>query len=210
MIDLYTWSTPNGRKISILLEELKVKYKVFPINIMKDEQFNENFLKISPNNKIPAILDNENNISMMESGAIMLYLAEKYKKFLPTTFEQRFKCIEWLNFQTASQGPMLGQAHHFLKFNKGKSEYSEERYYKEAERIYNVMNTQLKQSKYLAGDEYTIADIAAWPWVARFEWHQINIKKYEYIADWYTNISNREEVQKGYDVPSIGAPIPKI
>ena len=125
MIDLYTWSTPNGRKISILLEELNVKYKVIPFNIIKDEQYNENFLKISPNNKIPAILDNENNISMMESGAIMLYLAEKYKKLLPTNFDNRFKCIEWLNFQTASQGPMLGQAHHFLKFNKGKSEYSE-------------------------------------------------------------------------------------
>ena len=195
MIDLYTWSTPNGRKISILMEELKVEYKVFPINIMKNEQFNENFLKISPNNKIPAILDNENNISMMESGA---------------KFDNRFKCIEWLNFQTATQGPMLGQAHHFLKFNKGKSEYSEERYHKEAERIYKVMDTQLKKSKYIAGDEYTIADIAAWPWVARFEWHQIDIKKYEYIADWYTNISNREAVQKGYDVPSIGAAIPKI
>ena len=210
MIDLYTWSTPNGRKISILLEELKVKYKIFPINIMKDEQFNKNFLKISPNNKIPAVLDNENNISIMESGAIMLYLSEKYKKFLPTKFYHRFKCIEWLNFQTASQGPMLGQAHHFLKFNKGKSEYSEQRYHKEAERLYNVMNAKLKKSKYLAGDDYTIADIAAWPWVARYEWHQINIKKYKYVASWYTNISNREAVQKGYDIPSNGASIPKI
>ena len=210
MIDLYTWATPNGRKISILLEELKVKYKVFPINIIKNEQFKESFLKISPNNKIPAILDYESNISMMESGAIMLYLAEKYKEFLPTKFDNKFKCIEWLNFQTASQGPMLGQAHHFLKFNKGKSQYSEERYHIEAERIYNVMDKQLRRNKYLAGNDYTIADIAAWPWIARFEWHQIDIKKYEYVAEWYTSISKREAVQKGYDIPSIGALIPKI
>ena len=210
MIDLYTWSTPNGRKISILLEELEVEYKVYPINIIKDEQFNENFLKISPNNKIPAILDKEKNISLMESGAIMLYLAEKYKKFLPTKFEHRFKCIEWLNFQTASQGPMLGQAHHFLKFYKGRSKYSEDRYYKEALRLYSVMNNQLKKSKFLAGDDYTLADIATWPWVARFEWHSVNLNNFEHVANWYINISNREAVQKGYDIPSIGASIPNI
>ena len=210
MIDLYTWSTPNGRKISILLEELKADYKVISINIMKNEQFSESFLKISPNNKIPAIVDNENNISLMESGAIMLYLADKYKKFLPSDSINKFKCVEWLNFQTGSQGPMLGQAHHFLKFNKGKSTYAEERYHKEAERLYKVMNNQLMKNKYLAGEEYTIADIAAWPWVARFEWHQIDLKKYEYVATWYTNISSREAVQKGYDVPAVGASIPKV
>ena len=209
MIDLYTWSTPNGRKISILLEELNVKYKVFPINIIKNEQFNESFLKISPNNKIPAILDNENNISMMESGAIMLYLAEKYKKFLPTKFDHRFKCIEWLNFQTASQGPMLGQAHHFLKFNKGKSKYSEERYHKEAERIYDVMNTKLKESKYLAGDEYTIADIATFPWIARHDWHDIGLKNYKNLCRWYLEISERDAVIKGYDYLNKGEKIPK-
>tara|TARA_B100001989_G_scaffold89411_1_gene62135 strand:- start:22 stop:654 length:633 start_codon:yes stop_codon:yes gene_type:complete len=210
MIDLYTWSTPNGRKISILLEELKVDYKVTSINIMKNEQFSESFLKISPNNKIPAIVDNENNISLMESGAIMFYLAEKYNKFLPSDPINKLKCIEWLSFQTGSQGPMLGQAHHFLKFNKGKSAYAEERYHKEAERLYKVMNNQLMKNRYLAGEEYTIADIAAWPWVARFEWHQIDLKKYEYVATWYTNISSREAVQKGYDVPAIGASIPKV
>ena len=210
MIDLYTWSTPNGRKISIMLEELGLEYKVKPINIIKDEQFADSFLKISPNNKIPAIIDHDNDTTLMESGAILLYLANKYKKFLPHSIDDRNKCIEWLFFQAASQGPMLGQAHHFLKFNKGKSEYSEKRYYKEAERLYNVINDQLKKSKYLADDEYTIADIAAWPWVARFEWHEIDIKKYEYVASWYTNISNREAVQKGYDIPSIGASIPKI
>ena len=210
MIDLYTWSTPNGRKISILLEELKIDYKVTSINIMKNEQFSESFLKISPNNKIPAIVDKENNITLMESGAIMLYLAEKYNKFLPNDSINKFKCIEWLNFQTGSQGPMLGQAHHFLKFNKGKSAYAEERYHKEAERLYKVMNKQLMKNTYLAGEEYTIADIAAWPWVARFEWHQVDLKKYEYVATWYTNISFREAVQKGYDIPAIGASIPKV
>ena len=210
MIDLYTWSTPNGRKISILLEELKIDYKVTSINIMKNEQFSESFLKISPNNKIPAIVDKENNITLMESGAIMLYLAEKYNKFLPNDSINKFKCIEWLNFQTGSQGPMLGQAHHFLKFNKGKSAYAEERYHKEAERLYKVMNKQLMKNTYLAGEEYTIADIAAWPWVARFEWHQVDLKKYEYVTTWYTKISSREAVQKGYDVPAIGASIPKV
>lgn len=210
MIDLYTWSTPNGRKISILLEELEIKYKVYPINIIKNEQFNSSFLEISPNNKIPAIFDHANNISLMESGAIMLYLAEKYKKFLPSLESDRYKCIEWLSFQIASHGPMLGQAHHFIKFNNGKSAYSEERYHKEAERLYKVMNTQLQKCKYLAGKDYTIADIAAWPWVARFEWHQIDLNKYENVASWYTNISSREAVQKGYDVPSIGASIPKL
>ena len=210
MIDLYTWSTPNGRKISILLEELKVDYKVTSINIMKNEQFSESFLKISPNNKIPAIVDNENNISLMESGAIMLYLAEKYNKFLPSDSINKLKCIEWLSFQTGSQGPMLGQAHHFLKFNKGKSVYAEERYHKEAERLYKVMNNQLMKNRYLAGEEYTIADIAAWPWVARFEWHQVDLKKYKYVTTWYTKISSREAVQKGYDVPAIGASIPKV
>ncbi len=210
MIDLYTWSTPNGRKISILLEELKIDYKVNSINIMKNEQFSESFLKISPNNKIPAIVDKENNLTLMESGAIMLYLAEKYNKFLPSDLINKFKCIEWLSFQTGSQGPMLGQAHHFLKFNKGMSSYAEERYHNEAKRLYKVMNGQLMKTKYLAGEKYTIADIAAWPWVARFEWHNIDLKKYEYVADWYTNISDREEVQKGYDIPSIGAAIPKV
>ena len=210
MIDLYTWSTPNGRKISIMCEELGIDYKVIPINITKNEQFNDNFLKLSPNNKIPAIYDHEDNISIMESGAILLYLAEKYKKFLPEKKNDRYKLMEWLMFQKSSQGPMLGQAHHFLKFNKGKSHYAEKRYKNEAERIYSVMNKRLSISKYLGGEEYTIADIASWPWVARFEWHLVNLKNFKHVADWYINISNREAVKKGYDIPSIGASIPKI
>ena len=209
MIDLYTWATPNGRKISILLEELEVNYKVIPINIAKREQFTKEFLNISPNNKIPAIFDHDNKLPLMESGAIMIYLAEKYSNLLPNECLERIKCIEWLSFQTGSQGPMLGQAHHFLKFNKGKSIYAEKRYHNEAQRLYQVMNTQLAKNKYLAGKEYTIADIATWVWVARFEWHQIDLKKYSYVADWYNKISSREAVQKGYDIPCVGASIPK-
>ena len=210
MIDLYTWSTPNGRKISIMLEELGLEYKVNPINIIKDEQFSDSFLKISPNNKIPAIIDHDNNTTLMESGAILLYLANKYKKFLPHSIDDRNKCIEWLFFQAASQGPMLGQAHHFLKFNKGKSEYAENRYKKEAERLYEVMDKRLSVSDYLGGNEYSIADISSWPWVARFDWHQIEITKFQHVSRWYKQISQRSAVLKGYDIPEIGAKIPTI
>ncbi len=210
MIDLYTWSTPNGRKVSIMLEELELKYNVIPINIMKNEQFSDEFLKISPNNKIPAIIDQDNDYTLMESGAILLYLADKYKKLLPNSVEGRNKCIEWLFFQAASQGPMLGQAHHFLKFNKGKSEYAENRYKNEANRIYKVMDKRLSVSGYLGGDEYSIADISSWPWVARFEWHQVEIKNFQHVSRWYKQISQRNAVLKGYDVPSIGAKIPII
>ena len=210
MIDLYTWSTPNGRKISIMLEELGLEYKVNPINIIKDEQFSDSFLKISPNNKIPVIIDHDNNTTLMESGAILLYLANKYKKFLPHSIDDRNKCIEWLFFQAASQGPMLGQAHHFLKFNKGKSEYAENRYKKEAERLYEVMDKRLSISNYLGSDEYSIADISSWPWVARFDWHQIEITKFQNVSRWYKQISQRSAVLKGYDIPEIGAKIPTI
>lgn len=210
MIDLYTWSTPNGRKISIMLEELGLEYKVKPINIIKDEQFSDSFLKISPNNKIPAIIDHDNDTTLMESGAILLYLANKYKKFLPHSIDDRNKCIEWLFFQAASQGPMLGQAHHFLKFNKGKSEYAENRYKKEAERLYEVMDKRLSVSDYLGGNEYSIADISSWPWVARFDWHQIEITKFQHVSRWYKQISQRSAVLKGYDIPEIGAKIPTI
>ena len=210
MIDLYTWSTPNGRKISIMLEELGLEYKVNPINIIKDEQFSNSFLKISPNNKIPAIVDHDNDTTLMETGAILLYLANNYKNFLPNNIDDRNKCIEWLFFQNASQGPMLGQAHHFLKFNKGKSEYAENRYKKEAERLYEVMDKRLSVVDYLGGNEYSIADISSWPWVARFDWHQIEITKFQNVSRWYKQISQRSAVLKGYDIPEIGAKIPTI
>ena len=208
MINLYTWSTPNGRKISIMLEECNLEYKVIPINIAKDEQFDSNFLEISPNNKIPAILDSDNKITMMESGAILLYLSEKTGKFMPKNDEERWKRDEWLMFQMASVGPMLGQVHHFVKFNAGKSIYAEERYSNEALRIYGVLENQLSKNEYVAGNDYGIADIAIWPWISRFEWQKIDLKKFPKILEWYKKIALRDAVIKGYDVPSTGAEIP--
>ena len=208
MIDLYTWSTPNGRKISIMLEECKLKYNLKPINIIKDEQFDSNFLDISPNNKIPAIVDHDNGVSMMESGAILMYLSEKTGAFLPESNEERWKRDEWLMFQMASLGPMLGQVHHFVKFNSGKSIYAEERYTGEAIRIYKVLEKRLNNSEYVAGKSYGIADISIWPWISRFEWQKIDLKKFPKILEWYKKIANREAVIKGYDVPKTGADIP--
>ena len=208
MIDLYTWSTPNGRKISIMLEECKLEYNLKPINITKDEQFNTNFLEISPNNKIPAIVDHDNGVSMMESGAILMYLSEKTKTFLPNSNEERWRRDEWIMFQMASLGPMLGQVHHFVKFNAGKSIYAEERYSGEALRIYGVLEKRLNNSEYVAGNSYGIADISIWPWVSRFEWQKIDLKKFPKILEWYNKIASREAVIRGYDVPSTGAEIP--
>ena len=208
MIDLYTWSTPNGRKISIMLEECKLEYNLKPINITKDEQFNANFLEISPNNKIPAIVDHDNGVSMMESGAILMYLSEKTKTFLPNSNEERWRRDEWIMFQMASLGPMLGQVHHFVKFNAGKSIYAEERYSGEALRIYGVLEKRLNNSEYVAGNSYGIADISIWPWVSRFEWQKIDLKKFPKILEWYKKIASRQAVIRGYDVPSTGAEIP--
>ena len=208
MIDLYTWSTPNGRKISIMLEECNLEYNLKPINITKDEQFNANFLEISPNNKIPAIVDHDNGVSMMESGAILMYLSEKTKTFLPNSNEERWRRDEWIMFQMASLGPMLGQVHHFVKFNAGKSIYAEERYSGEALRIYGVLEKRLNNSEYVAGNSYGIADISIWPWVSRFEWQKIDLKKFPKILEWYKKIASREAVIRGYDVQSTGAEIP--
>tara|TARA_S200000501_G_scaffold305928_1_gene294432 strand:- start:752 stop:1384 length:633 start_codon:yes stop_codon:yes gene_type:complete len=208
MIDLYTWSTPNGRKVSIMLEECKLDYNLIPINIIKDEQFEEKFLSISPNNKIPAIYDHETNISMMESGSILLYLSEKTGVFLPKENSDRWKRDEWLMFQMASLGPMLGQVHHFVKFNAGKSVYAEERYYNEALRIYGVLDKRLGESQFVAGSDYGIVDISIWPWISRYEWQNIDLNKFSNILRWYKEIASREAVIKGYDVPSMGAEIP--
>ena len=208
MIDLYTWSTPNGRKVSIMLEECKLDYNLIPINIIKDEQFEEKFLSISPNNKIPAIYDHETNISMMESGSILLYLSEKTGVFLPKENSDRWKRDEWLMFQMASLGPMLGQVHHFVKFNAGKSAYAEERYYNEALRIYGVLDKRLGESQFVAGNDYGIVDISIWPWISRYEWQNIDLNKFSNILRWYKEIASREAVIKGYDVPSMGAEIP--
>lgn len=200
MIDLYTWTTPNGRKASIMLEEIGLPYKVHAIDIGKDEQFEPKFLDISPNNKIPAIVDHDNGMSLMESGAILMYLANKTGKFLPSSGEPYWRTIEWLMFQMGGVGPMLGQAHHFLKFNQGESEYAERRYGEEAERLYDVIDTRLSQHEYVA-DEYSIADIALWPWVSRFEWQGIDLDEYEHVKRWYLEIVKRPAVQTGYHVP---------
>ena len=208
MIDFYTWSTPNGRKVSIMLEECKLDYNLIPINIIKDEQFEEEFLNISPNNKIPAIYDQETNISMMESGSILLYLSEKTGVFFPKNDSDRWKRDEWLMFQMASLGPMLGQVHHFIKFNAGKSAYAEERYYNEAMRIYGVLDKRLGESQFVAGKDYGIVDISIWPWISRYEWQNIDLNKFSNILRWYKEIASREAVIKGYDVPNTGAEIP--
>ena len=208
MIDFYTWSTPNGRKVSIMLEECKLDYNLIPINIIKDEQFEEKFLNISPNNKIPAIYDHETNVSMMESGSILLYLSEKTGVFFPKNDSDRWKRDEWLMFQMASLGPMLGQVHHFIKFNAGKSAYAEERYYNEAMRIYGVLDKRLGESQFVAGKDYGIVDISIWPWISRYEWQNIDLNKFSNILRWYKEIASREAVIKGYDIPSMGAEIP--
>ena len=177
MIDLYTWTTPNGRKISILLEELGVPYEIHSIDLSKDEQFTPEFTKISPNNKIPAIVDRETGVQMMETGAIMIYLSNKYGQF-QCEGKEYWRMIEWLMWQMGGFGPMLGQVHHFVKYNKGKSKYSEQRYYDEAHRLYTVLNKQLEGRDYIAGDNkgsYSIADMACWPWVSRFEWQEIDL-----------------------------------
>ena len=164
MIDLYTWTTPNGRKVSILLEELGVPYEAHPIDIGKDDQFKPEFLKVSPNNKIPAIVDRDTGVALMESGAIMIYLADKSGKFLPKEGEPRYRVIEWLMWQMGGFGPMLGQAHHFLHFNKGKAPYAEDRYRNETRRLYGVLDRRLQGRAFVA-DDYSIADMAIWPWV---------------------------------------------
>ena len=212
MIDLYTWTTPNGRKVSILLEELGVPYEVHSIDLSKDEQFSKEFSKISPNNKIPAIVDRETGVEMMETGAIMLYLSNKYGKFQCEGAEY-WQMLEWLMWQMAGFGPMLGQVHHFVKYNKGKSEYSEKRYYNEAKRLYNVLEKQLEGRDFIAGEgkgSYSIADMSCWPWVSRFEWQEIDLNLYPNIKDWYIRISNRSAVQKGYSIPKFVTEIPKI
>ena len=210
MIDLYTWTTPNGRKVPIMLEELGVPYQAHSIDITKGEQHAPDFLKIAPNNRIPAIVDSETGQTLMETGAIMLYLADKHKKFQCEGAEY-WRMVEWLMWQMGGLGPMLGQVHHFVKYNKGKSEYSEERYSAEGHRLYKVLNTQLEGRDYIAGDGrgmYTIADMACWPWVSRFEWQDVDLNAYPNVRDWYVRIAARPAVQKGYQVPKFTADVP--
>ena len=208
MYELYTWGTPNGRKVSIALEELALDYKVKAINITKDEQFAPDFLAISPNNKIPALVDAKANYALMESGAILIYLADKVGKLLPPSGEGRYEVLQWLMMQMGSVGPMLGQTHHFVKFNKGKSAYAEERYASETNRIYRVLDKQLSTSQFLT-KSFSIADIATWPWISRFEWQEIDFSKYPNLLRWYLELADRPATQRGYDVPQTGAEIPR-
>lgn len=201
MIDLYTFGTPNGRKVSIALEEMGLPYETHTINITKDDQFEPDFLKISPNNKIPAIVDHETGVSLMESGAILYYLATKTGAFLPKDPHHHWEAIEWLNWQMGGFGPMLGQAHHFLHFNPGKSDYAEARFGGEAKRLYGVLDKQLADRDYIAG-EYSIADMAVWPWAARWQWQQIPMATLPNVWRWYKSIASRPAVIKGYSVPA--------
>lgn len=205
MIDLYTWPTPNGRKVSIALEEFGLEYAAHAVNLQKDEQFAPEFLAISPNNKIPAIVDRSNNQAIMESGAILIYLAEKCDRFWG---DNRYQTLQWLMFQMGGIGPMLGQVHYFKKYNAGKSVYAEERFYKEAQRLYGVLDQRLGEVEYLAGT-YSIADMATWPWISRFEWQQIALAQFPNVKRWYAQIADRRAVQKGYDVPMFVNDIPR-
>ena len=207
MIDLYTWTTPNGRKASIALEELGLPYTAHAIDISKDEQFAPDFLKIAPNNRIPAIVDRDNGMTLMESGAILIYLADKTGKLLAKEGEKRYRAIEWLMWQMGGPGPMLGQVHHFVKYNPGKAPYAEERYLKEAHRLYGVLDRRLEGREFVA-DEYSIADIAIWPWISRFEWQTIDLNKYPNVKRWYLAIAARAAVKRGYDMPKKVGEIP--
>lgn len=201
MIDLYTWSTPNGRKASIMIEEVGLPYTVHAVDIGKDEQFKPEFLKISPNNRIPAIVDRDNGLSVFESGAILIYLADKTGKLLARDGEARWRALEWLMWQMGGVGPMFGQAHHFLKYNRGKAPYAEERYAAEVKRLYGVLDKQLGAHAFVAGKDYSIADIAIWPWVSRYDWHIGDLKDYPNVVRWYREIAARPAVQRGYNVP---------
>jgi GST-like protein len=207
MIELLTANTPNGKKISIMLEEIDFEYKITKININKDQQFEPKFKKISPFSKIPVIIDHSNNQSLFESGAILIYLAEKSEKFYDK--DQRTVINQWLMGQMGYVGPMLGQHHQFHHYNPGKSKFGEERYFKISERIYKELDERLSQSEYLAGKNYTIADIATFPWIARHNWHDIGLKRFLNLTRWYELISEREAVIKGYDLLKKGEEIPK-
>ena len=208
MIEVLTANTPNGKKITIMLEEIQFDYKITKININKDEQFSKEFKKISPFSKIPVIIDHGNNESVFESGAILMYLGEKSGQFYDK--QNRNVINQWLMGQMAYVGPMLGQHHQFHHYNPGKSKFGEDRYFKISEKIYNELDERLSSSKYLANNNYTIADIATFPWIARHEWHDIGLKKFKNLARWYNEIANREAVIKGYDLLKKGEKIPLV
>ncbi|PZP58793.1 MAG: glutathione S-transferase [Azospira oryzae] len=205
MIDLYTWSTPNGRKVSIMLEETGLPYAVHPVDIGKGDQFKPEFVAINPNSKIPAIVDPDGPgggpFALFESGAILIYLAEKTGRFLPPAPRSRYQVLQWLMFQMSGVGPFFGQAHHFLRYAPQPVPYAMERYHKETLRLYGVMNSALAEREYLAGS-YSIADIATYPWVARHDWHQVDLDEFPHVRRWFEAISARPAVQRGMKVPA--------
>ena len=207
MIELFSADTPNGKKIGIMLEEIGFKYKVVKVDLGKEEQFEPKFRKISPFSKIPVIVDHENNKeSIFESGAILMYLGERRNKFYDN--DNRIKINQWLMAQMGYVGPIIGQHHQFHHYNPGKSKFGEDRYFKITKSIYADLDERLSQSKYLAGDKYSIADIATWPWIARHEWHDIGLKNFQNLSEWYLDIAKREAVIKGYNFMQNGESIP--
>ena len=204
MIDLYTWTTPNGRKVSVMLEEVGLPYKVHPVNLQKDEQFNPEFLAINPNNKIPAIIDPQGPggkpLTLFESGAILIYLAEKTGKLMPKESRSRYEVIQWLMFQMGGVGPMFGQAHNFFRYDPQQNSYGVERFNKEVARLYRVMNHRLGETEFLAGG-YSVADIATYPWVARYEMHRTRLEDFPNVKRWFDAISARPAVQRGMNLP---------
>ena len=207
MIELFSANTPNGKKISIMLEEIGYEYKVTKVDINKEEQFKPEFKKISPFSKIPVIIDHKRNQIIFESGAILIYLAELSEKFYDK--KNRTEINQWLMAQMGYVGPMLGQHHQFHHYNPGKSKFGEERYFKISKRIYGELDERLSKSKYLSGDDYTIADIGTFPWIARHEWHDIGLKNYKNLTRWYNEISSREAVIKGFSFMDKNEVIPK-
>ena len=205
MIDLYTWGTPNGHKISIMLEEAGLPYRVHPIDISQDEQFAPDLVTISPNSKIPAIIDSEgpdgNPITLFESGAILIYLAEKTGRFLPVQPRARYEVMQWLMFQMGGIGPMCGQLHHFRRFAPEPIPYAIERYTKEVKRLYSTLDKRLSEHAYLA-DEYSIADMATYPWISRYEWQGMDLADYPAMQRWFGEISARPAVMRGMNVPA--------
>lgn len=208
LIDLYTWSTPNGRKVSIMLEETGLPYRAIPIDITQGEQHEEDFIRIAPNHKIPALVDHQEGMTLMESGAILLYLANKTGQLLSSGGTRYWEQMQWLMYQMGQVGPMLGQTHHFVKFNPGKSAYAEERYRNETIKVYQILDQRLKDREYLVED-YSVVDIATWPWISRYGFQQMDLHEYPNLLRWYLQIAARPVVQRGYGVPEpLPVPIP--
>ncbi len=207
MIELFSANTPNGKKISIMLEEIGYEYRVVKVDLEIGDQFKPEFKKISPFSKIPVIIDHDNHKNIFESGAILIYLAERSRKFYDE--EDRLEINQWLMAQIGYVGPMLGQHHQFHHYNSGKSQFGEERYFKISKRIYEELDERLSKSKFLAGRKYTIADISTFPWIARHEWHDIGLKKYKNLSRWYNEISEREAVKRGFKFMNKDEVLPK-